>query len=416
MTLSGPVTISTDLDEMLERASAGRDSAAVMISGVQDTQVSIFSRMTALAEQTGALNLGQGFPDFDGPAAVIEAAIAALRAGHNQYPPVPGVPRLREAIAEHQLRHYGIALDPDREVQVTFGATEALAAAMLALVGPGDEVAFLDPTYDSYPAIVSLAGASACPIVLQPPHWHLSRAALEAAIGPRTRMLLLNTPHNPTGRVLDGDELELLAAVCRERDLIALTDEVYEHLVFDGTHTPIATLPGMAERTVTVSSLAKTYSVTGWKIGWASGPAELIARLRGVKQFLTFAGGTPLQHAAAAALALPDEVADELARSLRAKRDRLAAGLRNAGFAVLPAAATYFLNADGAPLGEADATALCERLPHEAGVVAIPTSAFAADPSGPTRSLLRFAFPKRDAVIDEAVGRIGRWASERATR
>ena len=234
--------------------------------------------------------------------------------------------------------------------------------------------------------------------------------------GPRTRVLLLNTPHNPTGRVLDGDELELLAAACRERDLIALTDEVYEHLVFDGTHTPIATLPGMAQRTLTVSSIAKTFSVTGWKIGWASGPAELIARLRAVKQFLTFAGGTPLQHAAAAALGLPDEVAGELASALRAKRDRLAAGLRGAGFDVLPAAATYFLNADGAPLGELDATALCERLPSEAGVVAIPTSAFAADPDGPTRSLVRFAFPKGDEVIDEAVQRIGRWASARATR
>jgi N-succinyldiaminopimelate aminotransferase len=385
-----------------------------MISGVQATEVSIFSRMTALAEQTGALNLGQGFPDFDGPAAVLEAAIAALRAGHNQYPPVPGVPLLRRAIADHQRRHYGIGLDPDREIQVTFGATEALAAALLALVGPGDEVAFLDPTYDSYPAVVALAGASACPIVLQPPHWRLEPAAVEAAISPRTRVLLLNSPHNPTGRVLDGDELELLAATCRERDLIALTDEVYEHLVFDGTHVPIATLPGMAERTLTVSSIGKTYSVTGWKIGWASGPAELIARLRAVKQFLTFAGGTPLQHAAAAALALPDEVAGELAGALRAKRDRLADGLRGAGFDVLPSAATYFLNADGTPLGELDATALCERLPLEAGVVAIPTSAFAADPNGPTRSLVRFAFPKGDGVIDEAVRRIGRWASERA--
>jgi N-succinyldiaminopimelate aminotransferase len=385
-----------------------------MISGVQATEVSIFTRMTALAEQTGALNLGQGFPDFAGPDAVLEAAIAAMRSGHNQYPPLPGVPSLRRAIAEHQRRHYDIALDPDREIQVTFGATEALAAALLALVGPGDEVAFLDPGYDAYPAVVALAGATSCPIVLRPPHWRLEPAAVEAAIGPRTRVLLLNSPHNPTGRVLDGDELELLAAACRARDVIALTDEVYEHLVFDGTHVPIATLPGMAERTLTVSSIGKTFSVTGWKIGWASGPAELIARLRGVKQFLTFAGGTPLQHAAAAALALPDEVAGELASSLRAKRDRLADGLRGAGFDVLPSAATYFLNADGTPLGEHDATALCERLPHEAGVVAIPTSAFAADPTGPTRSLVRFAFPKGDDVIDEAVRRIERWASERA--
>ena len=385
-----------------------------MISDVQATDLSIFSRMTALAEQTGALNLGQGFPDFDGPAAVLDAAVAALRAGHNQYPPVAGVPPLRHAIADHQRRHYGIALDPDREIQVTFGATEALAAALLALVGPGDEVVFLDPAYDSYPAVVALAGATACPIVLRPPRWRLEPAAVEAAISPRTRVLLLNSPHNPTGRVLDGDELELLAATCRERDLIALTDEVYEHLVFDGTHVPIATLPRMAERTLTVSSIGKTYSVTGWKIGWASGPAKLIARLRAVKQFLTFAGGTPLQHAAAAALALPDEVAGELARALRAKRDRLTAGLRGAGFEVLPSAATYFLNADGTRLGAPDATALCERLVREAGVVAIPTSAFAADPNGPTRSLARFAFPKGDDVLDEAVRRIAGWAVTRA--
>jgi N-succinyldiaminopimelate aminotransferase len=403
----GPV----DLDELPPGAVP-----CVMISGVQGTEVSIFSRMTALAEETGAINLGQGFPDFDGPAAVTEAAIAALRAGHNQYPPVAGVPQLRLAIAEHQRRRYGIALDPDHEIQVTFGATEALASALLALVGAGDEVVFLDPTYDSYPAVVALAGASARPIVLRPPDWRLEPEALAAALTPRTRVLLLNSPHNPTGRVLDAGELELLAAACRERGLIALTDEVYEHLVFDGTHIPIATLPGMAERTITVSGLGKTYSVTGWKVGWASGPAELIARLRAVKQFLTFAGGTPLQHAAAAALALPDEVVGALASSLRAKRDRLAAGLREAGFEVLPTAATYFLNADGTPLGELDATALCERLPHEAGVVAIPTSAFAADPAGSTHSLLRFAFPKGDAVLDEAVERICRWAKERSTQ
>ena len=301
-----------------------------------------------------------------------------------------------------------------RQIQVTFGATEALASALLALLGPGDEVAMLDPSYDSYPAVVALAGAVARPIVLEPPDWRLRAAALEAAIGPRTRLLLLNSPHNPTGRVLDGGELEMLAAACRAHNLIALTDEVYEHLVFDGVHVPIATLPGMAERTLTVSSIGKTHSVTGWKIGWACGPAELVARLRAVKQFLTFAGGTPLQHAAAAALTLPDSVAAELTASLRAKRDRLAGGLRDAGFDVLESQATYFLNVDGAPLGEHDATALCERLPHEAGIVAIPTSAFAADPAGPTRSLVRFAFPKRDEVIAEALERLARWSATRS--
>jgi N-succinyldiaminopimelate aminotransferase len=386
-----------------------------MISGVADPGVTIFTRMTALAEQTGAINLGQGFPDWGGPAAVIEAAVDALRAGHNQYPPLQGAPPLREAIAAHQARRYGIVLDPDREIQVTFGATEAIAAALLALVGPGDEVAFLDPSYDAYPAVVALAGARARAIVLRPPDWRLEPKALAAAITDRTRVLLLNTPHNPTGRVLDRDELDLLASICRERDLLVVTDEVYEHLVFDGEHIPIATLPGMAERTLSTSSVGKSFSVTGWKIGWASGPAELIARLRAVKQFLTFVGGAPLQYAAATALSLPDEVTGELTVMLRAKRDRLAAGLRGAGFDVLAAASTYFLNADAAVLGEPDASALCERLVREAGVVAIPTSAFAADPGGPTRSLVRFAFPKSDGVIDEAVRRIGRWVEGRET-
>jgi len=340
---------------------------------------------------------------------VIEAAVAALRAGHNQYAPLPGVPPLRAAIAEHQRRRYGIELDPDRQIQVTFGATEALAAALLALLEPGDEVAVLDPAYDAYPAVAALAGAVTRPIVLEPPAWRVTAGAVAAAVGPRTRVLLLNSPHNPTGRVLDADELELLASACREQDAIALTDEVYEHLVFEGRHVPIATLPGMAERTITVSGIGKTHSVTGWKVGWASGPAELVARVRSVKQFLTFAGGTPLQHAAAAALALPDEVAGALVESLRRKRDRLAQGLAAAGFAVLPSQATYFLNADATPLGAPDATALCERLPLEAGVVAIPTSAFAADPHGATRALVRFAFPKRDEVLEEGIARLARW-------
>jgi N-succinyldiaminopimelate aminotransferase len=366
----------------------------------------IFTEMTELARRTGAINLGQGFPDEDGPAAIIDAAAAALRAGHNQYAPLPGVPALSEAVAAHQRRHYGLEPDPDTEVQVTFGATEGLAAALLALVADGDEVLALDPAYDSYAPIVRLAGGRVRPIELAPPDWRLG--AVHA--GPATRLLLLNSPHNPTGRVLDEDELARLAQVCRERDLIAVTDEVYEHLVYDGRHVPLATLPGMWERTLTVSSLGKTHSLTGWKVGWVTGPAELVERVRSVKQFLSFAGGTPLQHAAAVGISLP---ADELARSLRGKRDRLAAGLRDAGFAVLPSAGTYFLNAHARSLGEEDAVRLCQSLPHEAGVVAIPLAAFSAAPDGPLRSFVRFAFCKSDEVLDEAIERLRAWAARK---
>jgi N-succinyldiaminopimelate aminotransferase len=363
----------------------------------------IFTEMTELARRTGALNLGQGFPDEDGPAVILDAAVDALRTGHNQYAPLPGVPDLRQAVADHQRRHYSLEVDPDTEVQVTFGATEAIAAALLALVRPGDEVLTLDPSYDSYGAIVELAGGRAIPVELDPPDWRVP----EVAPGPAARALLLNSPHNPTGRVLDDAELERLAQVCRERDLIVITDEVYEHLVYDGRHVPLATLPGMWERTLTVSSLGKTHSLTGWKVGWVSGPAQLVARVREVKQFLSFAGGTPLQQAAAAGLAVP---ADELARSLRAKRDRLGAGLRDAGFEVLPTAGTYFLNADAKPLGYADAAELCRELPHEAGVVAIPISAFSTRTEGAVRSIVRFAFCKRDEVLDDAIARLRAWA------
>ncbi|HZO35734.1 MAG TPA: aminotransferase class I/II-fold pyridoxal phosphate-dependent enzyme [Solirubrobacteraceae bacterium] len=376
------------------------------------TETTIFSVMTALAEETGAINLGQGFPDEDGPAAVVDAAVAAMRAGHNQYSPLPGVEPLRQAIASHQQRHYGIELDPQSQIQVTFGATEALAAALIALVGTGDEVVMLDPSYDAYRAVVALAGGRSRPIVLEPPQWRVTPDAIAAAIGPAARILLLNSPHNPTGRVLDRGELELLAAACREHDLIAITDEVYEHLVFDGEHVPISTLDGMAERTLTISSLGKTHSLTGWKIGWASGPSQLVAAVRGVKQYLSFAGGTPLQHAAATALSLTSEI-ELLSATLAAKRDRLAAGLRDAGFTVLDSAGTYFLSADARALGENDAMALCMRLPHESGVVAIPIGAFCADPGPQAQALLRFAFCKREDVIDEAVARLGGWAAAR---
>ncbi len=361
----------------------------------------IFTEMSALAERTGAINLGQGFPDEDGPAEVLEAAARALRDGHNQYAPLPGVPALREAIAEHQRRFYGIEVDPETEVQVTFGATEAIAAALIGLCDPGDEVVTLDPAYDSYAAAAAMAGAALRRVTLRPPGWELDPGALAAAIGPRTRVLLLNSPHNPTGRVLSRAELEAVAALCRERDVVAVCDEVYEHLVFDGAHVPLAALPGMAERTLTISSLGKTFSFTGWKVGWACGPAALVAAVRTAKQFLTFAGGTPLQHAAAVALRLPDAAYAGLAERLRAKRDRLCAGLEAAGLTAHRPAGTYFVNAS---VGR-DGAAFCRDLAVRAGVVAIPTAVFYADPEA-GRELVRFAFCKRDEVIDEACARL----------
>jgi N-succinyldiaminopimelate aminotransferase len=352
--------------------------------------------MTALAVETDAVNLGQGFPDEDGPHAILDAAAEAMRSGHNQYAPLPGVAPLTEAIRGHQTEHYGLGFE---DVQVTFGATEALACALLALVGPGDEVLVLDPSYDSYGPIIARAGGTLVPIELAPPDWRLG----EIPVTERTRVLLLNSPHNPTGRVLARDELERLAGLCREHDLIAITDEVYEHLVYDGEHVPLATL--IPERTLTISSLGKTHSLTGWKVGWATGPAELVARVRDVKQFLSFAGGTPLQHAAAIALGIS---AAPLAQELRAKRDRLAAGLAHIGLDVLATEGTYFLVCDAAPLGEPDAEALCLRLPGEAGVAAIPVRPFTA--AGRLGSLIRFAFCKRETVLDEALERLGRWA------
>ena len=363
--------------------------------------------MSALAERTGSINLGQGFPDEDGPPAVLEAAVQAIHDGHNQYAPLPGVPALLDAIAEHQRARYGLEHEA---IQVTFGATEAITAALLGLCEPGDEVVALDPFYDSYRAGAALAGARLVGVPLTPPEWRFDPERLAAAITPRTRVLLLNSPHNPTGRVLERAELEQIAAACTKHDLIAISDEVYEHLVFEGEHVPLATLPGMAERTLTVSSVGKTFSVTGWKTGWACGPAELVAATRGAKQFMTFAGGTPFQHAAATALASAEEHGARLAAELKAKRDRICAGLERAGATVLRPAGTYFVNADVRPLGYDDGVAFCRELPERAGVVAIPTSVFSADPAR-VRSLVRLAFCKREEVIDEAATRLGRLRS-----
>lgn len=363
----------------------------------------IFTEMSALAERTGAVNLGQGFPDEDGPPELLEAAQQAIRDGHNQYAPLPGIPALRAAVAAHQARFYGLAVDPDDGVQVTFGATEAIAAALLALIEPDDEVVLIDPAYDSYAACVRFAGGVRRTVTLRPPDWALDEDELRAAIGPRTRVLLLNSPHNPTGKVFSRAELSLIADVCSEHDLIAITDEVYEHLVFEGEHVPLATLDGMAERTLTISSLGKTFSCTGWKTGWATGPAELVAGVRTAKQFLTFAGGTPFQHAAAVALGLGDDWYAAFTDGMRAKRDRLCDGLAEAGLHVLRPAGTYFANV----LVDGDGTEFCRALPERAGVVAIPTGVFYEDPSA-GGSLVRFTFCKRAEVIDEGLRRLHR--------
>ena len=368
----------------------------------------IFAEMSALAARTGAINLGQGFPDTDGPPAVIEAAVRAMRAGANQYPPGPGIPALRAAIAEHQRRFYGIELDPDGEVLVTTGATEAIAAALLALCEPGDEVVTFEPYYDSYAACIALADARRRPVTLRPPDYAIDPDALAAAFSPRTRLVLLNSPHNPTGKVFTRDELELVASSCREHAVLAVTDEVYEHLVFDGReHIPLSTLPGMAERTLTISSAGKTFSLTGWKIGWATGPRALVSATQTAKQFLTFVSGAPFQPAIAEALGLPDVYYESFRSGLQAKRDRLCTGLEAAGLDVLTPAGTYFVTADIRALGEEDGRAFCLALPERAGVVAVPTVVFYDDDEA-GRPLVRFAFCKRDDVIDAAAARLAR--------
>ena len=368
----------------------------------------IFAEMSAMAVATKSVNLGQGFPDTDGPAVVAEAAAAAIMAGRgNQYPPGPGVPELRRAIAAHQQRFYGLDVNPDTEVLVTAGATEAIAASLLALTEPGDEVIAFEPYYDSYAACIALAGAVRVPVTLRPPGFRPDLDALRAAITPRTRLILLNTPHNPTGAVFTRAELTAIADLAVEHDLLVITDEVYEHMVFDGEHVPIVTLPGMAGRTVTISSAGKTFAFTGWKIGWVTGSAELVTAVRTVKQFLTFVSGGPFQYAVAEGLALPDSYYAQLNGDLRARRDLLCDGLAEAGFAVYRPAGTYFVTTDISALGETDGIAFCRSLPERAGVVAIPAAVFYDDAKA-GESLVRFAFCKKPEVLEEALTRLRR--------
>lgn len=368
--------------------------------------VSVFAEMTQRALQFDAVNLGQGFPDTDGPAEMVEIAARGLREGLNQYAPARGLPDLRAAVAEHQARFYGIRLDAEREVLVTAGATEAIAAALIALVEPGDEVVMVEPYYDSYAACVAMAGGVRRTVQLRFPDLALDVDALRAAVTPRTRVLLLNTPHNPTGKVFSHAELDAVAAVAREHDLVVLADEVYEHLVFDGlAHVPIATLPGMAERTLTISSVGKTFSFTGWKTGWVSGPAPLVDAVAAVKQFLTFVGNTHVQPAVAHGLRMPESFFTGFARDLQARRDLLVSALTEAGVSVSPCQGTYFVVADLADQGVSDAVDFCRRMPEELGVVGVPVSVFCDDPA-PVASLVRFAFCKREEVLREAARRL----------
>lgn len=384
--------------------------------GMAEFGETIFAEMSALAQRTQSINLGQGFPDTDGPDEVLQAAQAALLGGVNQYPPLPGTTDLRQAIAEHQERFWGLSFDPNTEVLVTAGATEAIAAALLAFVRPGDEVVTFEPYYDSYVAGIALAQGVRKVVTLRPPTSEALAAGdtsfgfdideLRAAITPKTKVLLLNTPHNPTGKVFTRTELMQIAELALDHDLLVISDEVYEHLTFDdAVHLPIATMPGMADRTITISSGGKTFSFTGWKVGWACANPELIASIRSVKQFLTFVNAAPFQPAIATGLRLGDDFFEGFAAELQAKRDRLGAGLRAAGFEVFTPSGTYFTTVDIRSIGESDGRAFCLELPERVGVVAIPSVVF-YDAVEEGRHLVRFAFCKQDHVLDAAVERL----------
>jgi N-succinyldiaminopimelate aminotransferase len=366
----------------------------------------IFAEMSARAVATGSINLGQGFPDTDGPVKIAQFAADAILAGRgNQYPPGPGIPELRQAIADHAARFYGLRYDPADEILVTAGATEAVAAALLALVEPGDEVIAFEPYYDSYAANIAMAGGVRVPVTLRPPGFRPDPDELARAITERTRLILLNTPHNPTGSVFTRDELAAIARLAVEHDLLVVADEVYEHLVFGGEHVPIVSFPGMRDRTVTISSAGKTFSFTGWKIGWVTATPELVSAVKTTKQFMTYVSGGPFQYAVAEALALPDEYYTALREDLKAKRDLFVPGLAALGFEVYPPEGTYFVTADIKGLGERDGIEFCRTLPERAGVVAIPSAVFYDDKAA-ARTLVRFAFCKRPEVLTQALARL----------
>ncbi|KAK7385217.1 hypothetical protein VNO78_30930 [Psophocarpus tetragonolobus] len=368
-------------------------------------KTTIFTQMSMLAAQHGAINLGQGFPNFDGPEFVKEAAIQAIRDGKNQYARGCGVPDLNLAIADRFKKDTGLVVDPEKEVTVTTGCTEAIAATMLGLINPGEEVILFAPYYDSYIATLSMAGAKVKSITLHPPDFSVPIEELKSTMSKDTRAILINTPHNPTGKMFTPEELKAIAALCIENDVLVFSDEVYDKLAFDMDHVSIASLPGMFERTVTMNSLGKTFSLTGWKIGWAIAPSHLTWGVRQAHAFLTFASATPMQWAAAAALRAPDSYFVELKRDYRAKRDILVQGLKDVGFKVFPASGTYFVIVDHSPFGLENDVAFCEYLIKEVGVAAIPTSVFYFNPED-GKNLVRFTFCKDEETLRAAVERM----------